>query len=934
MSGSIPAGLALLQNLEYLDLSSCQFSGPVPASFQNLAKLRHLELRFNSLQSPLPDLSTLTNLQYFDLGINQFSEDLPAWLWKMAGLSRLYAYGAGFTGQLPDDVSKLSGLVTLNLGANKLTGPIPAALFNLKNLRFLDLQYNQLTGSLPFQVGQLSDLYSLYALLAPTYSSAFECFSNMFSCRERDLDPASICEHGLEQLPYCSGASSFLPPATVAARPDASRDIPAPKTTSNVSPAVYACLPVLFLLGAAIAWVAASRCYRSKASMTHPSTSPKDQEMAVQPKHVHDDAQSYYLPEHMEPLLHLIAWGMPLVLTIVPMALAAQTGLPLFGDAQLWCGMRREYGTYRLAFYYGIVIAALALCLLIYLAVGIRVWQQTAEYALCLHDVGQSQLTKCRNKSVKTASKQHVNVRGRFALRSTLYFASFFITWIFAAVNRVRAILDPTAPPLVWLIALHATFKPAHGAMNALSYFAPLVYSKYFARSHSKAAAAATSSTRGTKVLATSTPLAVEGDDDRRLDKGAGKGIPAVAADFPEGGKRAWLVVLGSALISFSSFGVINSFGEFQYFYKRDYLADYSNSAISIIGSLQISLLYVCGLFAGNVFDMTGVKYLYPIGGFGTVLSLVLLSFTQPGQYFQQLLVQGIMLGLAVGCGFYPALSIVSHYFSKRRALAMGLVAAGSSVGGVCFPVLIHQAIPSIGFAWTVRIVALLCGVCYGVAFLLARTRLPPKPAVPLRRLIDFGGYTDRRYLAYAVGGFLINMVMYLPYYYIQHFAELHGVSDSVAGYLLSVINGASFFGRIIAGLLGDRYGRANILCPFTILCGVLCFVLWMPATGAVAMIAFCALYGFFSGGFISVFPACVAQISPPESIGTRIGTFFGVISFATLLGPPIGGAFLSVDTLGSYQHLIIFTGAMSVLGGVGLCVARYFCSPNLKDKW
>ncbi|KAL7751439.1 hypothetical protein RI367_003299 [Sorochytrium milnesiophthora] len=183
----------------------------------------------------------------------------------------------------------------------------------------------------------------------------------------------------------------------------------------------------------------------------------------------------------MEPLLHLIAWGMPLVLTIVPMALAAQTGLPLFGDAQLWCGMRREYGTYRLEFYYGIVIAALALCLLIYLAVGIRVWQKTADV------------------SIKAASSQHINVRRRYAIRTTLYFASFFITWIFAAVNRLRAILDPTAPTLVWLIALHATFKPAHGAMNALSYFAPLLYSTYFARSHSSSTAAATTSARESK---------------------------------------------------------------------------------------------------------------------------------------------------------------------------------------------------------------------------------------------------------------------------------------------------------------------------------------------------------------------------------------------------------------------------------------------------
>ncbi|KAL7747494.1 hypothetical protein RI367_007086 [Sorochytrium milnesiophthora] len=185
----------------------------------------------------------------------------------------------------------------------------------------------------------------------------------------------------------------------------------------------------------------------------------------------------------MEPLLHLIAWGMPIVLTVIPMGLAAQTGVPLFGDAQLYCGMRREYGAYRLVYYYDFVIATLALSLLVYIAVGVRVWQQTAD------------------QSVKAAANQQINVRHRFAARTTLYYASFFLTWVFPLTNRMRTVLDPTATPLVWLFVLNAVFKPAHGAMNAVAYFAPLLYSKYFARLHTSSAGGATSSARGTKVL-------------------------------------------------------------------------------------------------------------------------------------------------------------------------------------------------------------------------------------------------------------------------------------------------------------------------------------------------------------------------------------------------------------------------------------------------
>lgn len=75
-----------------------------------------------------------------------------------------------------------------------------------------------------------------------------------------------------------------------------------------------------------------------------------------------------------------------------------------------------------------------------------------------------------------------------------------------------------------------------------------------------------------------------------------------------EGGLRAWLTVLGSALVYFASFGFMNSFGYFQGFYETEYLRTYSSSTIAFIGTLQISLMYFVGPIVGALFDSHGLK--------------------------------------------------------------------------------------------------------------------------------------------------------------------------------------------------------------------------------------------------------------------------------------------------------------------------------------
>lgn len=57
---------------------------------------------------------------------------------------------------------------------------------------------------------------------------------------------------------------------------------------------------------------------------------------------------------------------------------------------------------------------------------------------------------------------------------------------------------------------------------------------------------------------------------------------------------------------------------------------------------------------------------------------------------------------------FYPSMSVVSTWFFKRRALAFGFVAAGSSLGGIIFPIMVQRMLPQVGFGWAMRTAAFL----------------------------------------------------------------------------------------------------------------------------------------------------------------------------------------------------------------------------------
>ncbi|KAK4051788.1 hypothetical protein OIO90_004612 [Microbotryomycetes sp. JL221] len=378
-------------------------------------------------------------------------------------------------------------------------------------------------------------------------------------------------------------------------------------------------------------------------------------------------------------------------------------------------------------------------------------------------------------------------------------------------------------------------------------------------------------------------------DSEKQQQSASEATVANVGFDYPDGGLRAWL-------------------------YEQFQLSSYTESEISWIGSFQLASVLWFAVLAGRAFDGGYVKWLLLAGVVLYTAGLLGLSWaTTYGQIFAA---QALAPGIASGIIFVPAVSSVSHWFRKRRAFALGILSTGSSIGGVVYPLILNSMFRSVGFGWTVRTVALLTMSLLIFAAITINSRLPPRSK---GKMIDFKYFKDLEFSLFVIAESLIMLGLYLPYYYIQNYALQNGVAENVAFYSLSILNAASLFGRIIPNWLADKYGPFTILIPNCFASGFLIFA-WIGLCKSTAgTVVFCVLFGFASGAYVSMMPACVACMTPPnrmDEIGIRIAMAFLVVSVAALCGTPINGAIVTAND-GSYVESAIFSGVVVLAGSV-----------------
>ncbi|KAE8328052.1 major facilitator superfamily domain-containing protein [Aspergillus sergii] len=375
-----------------------------------------------------------------------------------------------------------------------------------------------------------------------------------------------------------------------------------------------------------------------------------------------------------------------------------------------------------------------------------------------------------------------------------------------------------------------------------------------------------------------------------------GKASVNDTSSIPDGGIKAWIQVVGTFFVFFSTHGkgVLNTFGAYQIYYETQPLFSSSSSSISWIGSVQSSLLLVLGLITGPLYDAGYFYHLLSSGSFMIVLGQIMLSLSK--KWYQVLLSQGFCIGIGTGLILIPGVAVLSTYFSTKLALADGVAAAGSGLGGILYPIIFHRLFDQIGFAWTCRSIGLVILVTIAIPITVFRLRVKPSGK---QKLLDLMAFREPAYTFFVLGRTLEFISLNIPFYYIQYFAISEGIATNGLGsYLLSIMTTASVLGRILPNVFANVIGPFNIIFTCTVISG--------------AMIA-----------FVSLPPTCFVKLSPDRAlIGTRTGMGYAVMTIGNLVGTPAAGAILQNW---GFNAMWIFGGGVSIVGGIAMMTSRNF---------
>ncbi|KAF8217349.1 MFS general substrate transporter [Mycena galopus ATCC 62051] len=415
------------------------------------------------------------------------------------------------------------------------------------------------------------------------------------------------------------------------------------------------------------------------------------------------------------------------------------------------------------------------------------------------------------------------------------------------------------------------------------------------------------------------------------------------ADDFPDGGLRAWIVLWGAVAGFFATSGYVNSWGVFQAYYKQGILHHSTASEIAWIGSIQVRPMLVAAYFdqthskhgmttipallAGRLFDIGYYRIPFAVGS----ILIVLTTFLVPlcNVYWHFLLCQGFGVGIGSGLMFCTMLTIVTHWFKKRRGFALGLACLGTGLGGTVQPVILRQLISRLGFPWAMRTQGFILFFVLSITNLCMARRL--KPVKAPGGLLGIRAFRSSAFSVLAVCAFLSFLGLNTMQIYLTSSAIAFGISTNFAFYLAAVGNFSSGVGRLTSGLLGDRFGAMNILTIMTAIAGVGTLA-WPFCRTVSSITGISVLVGFSAGAWPALIGCVVGQMGGMEDIGRRMGVIHTLSGIGTLCGPPIFGLF--VDSRLGYIAVGYFSGSVLLVSAALIFVSRLLAAPELRRKF
>lgn len=273
-------------------------------------------------------------------------------------------------------------------------------------------------------------------------------------------------------------------------------------------------------------------------------------------------------------------------------------------------------------------------------------------------------------------------------------------------------------------------------------------------------------------------------------------------------------------------------------------------------------------------------------------------------------LAHGLLIGLGASAAFGPLIAEVSHWFLRRRGIAVAICASGNYVAGAIWPPLVQHLIETVGWRQAHLTLAIVLLLTIVPLALTLRRRAPVADAgqahvVPEGRAA-LGLTTNQLTALLMVAGVACCVAMSMPQVHIVAYCGELGYGAAAGAQMLSLMLGLGIVSRIASGFIADRIGGlATLLVGSTL--QMVALLLYLMVDGLSALFVVSALFGLFQGGIVPSYAIVVREYFAPGEAGVRVG----IVLMATIIGMALGGwlSGLIFDLTGSY--------AMAFLNGV-----------------
>jgi len=253
-------------------------------------------------------------------------------------------------------------------------------------------------------------------------------------------------------------------------------------------------------------------------------------------------------------------------------------------------------------------------------------------------------------------------------------------------------------------------------------------------------------------------------------------------------------------------------------------------------------------------------------------------------------LAHGLLLGIGAGGGFAPLMADISHWFEKKRGLAVVVVASGNLLGGTIWPLFMNLTMPHIGWRGTYIAIGLITIVTMLPLSLLMRRR-PSREAIIKSEVqtemarADLGLSPNGLIVLLMLAGFSCCVAMSMPQVHIVAYCGDLGYGVARGAQMLSLMLFLGIISRVGSGVVADKIGGTLTLLIGSFMQGI-ALLLYLYFDELTSLYVISGIFGLFQGGIVPMYAVICREFLPPREAGARIG----LVVSSTMFGMAFGG--------------------------------------------